>query len=127
MGRRSSSSPNAAQISIKLDEIETEMKAIGFWDDDLEPPPAGGAREAGFEAWLQAVFLPNARGAVATDTYPDKSQVGLMALRQYDYHGFVPEAQRLTTLLHQFDDLINALSRGRRPASRRNRAKPGKP
>ena len=98
----------------KLAEIEAEMRRIGHWQPD---PPAfraqiasGGGRSyldaPSFEGWLQTVFLPNARRSVQANSLPADSQVGLMAMRQYDYHSFVPEAQVLNTLLHEFDGLV---------------------
>ena len=59
-----------------------------------------------FELWLQCIFLPNARSAIDTNSLPDDSQVGLMAMRQYDYHSSMPEAQPLVNLLHEFDGLV---------------------
>jgi uncharacterized protein YqcC (DUF446 family) len=59
-----------------------------------------------FELWLQALFLPNARHAVQTDTLPADSDVGGMAMRQYDYHSSIPEAHGLMKLLYEFDDLV---------------------
>jgi uncharacterized protein YqcC (DUF446 family) len=98
----------------KLDEIETEMKSIGFWEEN--PPDLKAAIDRGeitsyldapsFELWLQCVFLPNAREAVTTKSLPDDSQVGVMAMRQYDYHQDVPEARRLINLLQAFDKLV---------------------
>nr|WP_261361997.1 hypothetical protein [Humisphaera borealis] len=41
---------------------------------------------------------------------PIHSQVGLMAMRQYDYHSHVPEAQGLLKLLQDFDELIEGES-----------------
>ena len=105
----------------KLEEIETEMKSIGFWKDsdpDFQAAVARGEIESymdapSFESWLQFVFLPNAREAVATDTLPTDSQVGIMAMRQYDYHSTLPEALRLVNLLHEFDRLVKrAAKRG---------------
>lgn len=96
------------EIAAKLDAIEAEMKAIGFWADD--PPQSTGPLDgAGFEVWLQTVFLPNARDAVRTGSFPEKSQVGVLALRQYDYHSQVPKAFGLLRLLNEFDDLINTM------------------
>lgn len=63
-----------------------------------------------FELWLQCVFLPNARAAARSDHLPIHSQVGLMAMRQYDYHSHVPEAQGLLKLLQDFDELIEGES-----------------
>ena len=99
----------------KLDQIEAEMKRIGYW----QAIPAEFQRQVdqgeihyyldapSFELWLQAVFLPNARRAAQTDNLPTDSEVGLMALRQYDYQSSVPEAQTLLHLLQEFDVLID--------------------
>lgn len=97
----------------KLDEIEAEMKRIGYWSD---APRVGGATSSfteapSFELWLQTVFLRNARDAVRARQLPADSQVGLMAIRQYDYHSQVPEAQRLTDLLSEFDALVRGRPR----------------
>ncbi|HOU91081.1 MAG TPA: YqcC family protein [Polyangiaceae bacterium] len=98
----------------KLDAIEAELRRLGWWCDDppdlLAEVRAGALRTyldaPSFELWLQCVFLPNARAAAEADALPSSSQVGLMALRQYDYHSFVPEAQPLLGLLHDFDRII---------------------
>ena len=102
------------RLAAKLDEVEAEMKRIGYWKDN--PPDLHAEVEAGrlrsyldaptFEVWLQALFLDNARAAVANCNLPGGSQVGLMAMRQYDYHSYVPEAQTLLRLLHEFDALV---------------------
>ncbi|MCB9895144.1 MAG: YqcC family protein [Planctomycetes bacterium] len=103
----------------KLDEIEAEMKRIGFWSED--PPDLLADYQAGtrqsyldaptFELWLQCVFLVNAREAALANALPAGSQVGEMARRQYDYHEVVPEAEKLLKLLHQFDRIITGRSR----------------
>ena len=101
-------------ISQKLDQIEAEMKRIGYWDNnppDFQAKFASGEMNTyldapSFELWLQTIFLPNARDAVETNILPSDSQVGLMALRQYDYHSSIPEAQTLLTLLNEFDELV---------------------
>lgn len=103
----------------KLDAIEMEMRSAGFWDDSLNvdevrEEAARVAREQGkspidampFEHWLQAIFIPNARGAAQADSLPSSSQVSLMAMREYDYHSHVPEAQELLRLLREFDALF---------------------
>lgn len=104
----------SSALSQKLDEIETEMRHIGYWQDnppDLQAKVASGELRSyldapSFELWLQTIFLPNARNAVETNSLPADSQVGLMAMRQYDYHSSVPEAHGLMRLLYDFDDLI---------------------
>ena len=103
----------------KLDEIEAEMRKIGFWDEKLdvleirnraiEHAQMQGVSPVGsmnFELLLQAVFIPNAREAALNDSLPRVSEVGVMAMREYDYHSHVPEAERLLQLLAEFDGII---------------------
>ena len=107
------------QVLAKLAEIEAEMKRIGYWDGSLDAAAVRQqaidyAREHDespigqmpFEHWLQCVFIPNARAAARTDSLPSSSRVAVMAMRQYDYHSHVPEAQELLRLLGEFDDLF---------------------
>lgn len=90
------------------------MKRIGYWSadpPDLRTRYASGEMKTyldapSFELWLQQVFIPNARDAVANDALPQHSHVGLAAMRQYDYHSNVAEAQKLTSLLGDFDDMV---------------------
>ncbi|MGP9802482.1 YqcC family protein [Rheinheimera sp. NSM] len=90
-----------------LDEIEAEMKRIGFWKESPPDVRVGSYLEApSFELWLQCVFMPNARKAAQAGEYPSSSQVGLMAMREYDYHSCVEEALNLVSLLHDFDKLV---------------------
>ena len=96
-------------VSKKLDEIETEMKNINFWSNN--PPkfePTNYLDAPSFELWIQCIFLPNARKAVINKEYPKKSQVGLMAMKQYNYHTYVEKAQTLLKLLYEFDEIINS-------------------
>lgn len=106
-------------LELKLNEIESEMKKIGFWEEnppDLQAAFASGQMQnyfdaPSFELWLQCIFLPNARRAIQTTTLPKDSQVGVMAMRQYDYHSIVPEAQHLVSLLHEFDKMVKEAAR----------------
>jgi len=98
-------------IGAQLQAIEAEMKRIGFWA--ASPPDIKGAFARGevrsyldapsFELWLQEIFLPNAQRGVADGKLPRQSQVGTMAMRQYDYHSSVPEAQGLLRRRSEFD------------------------
>lgn len=107
-------SPKSEAVLAQLDLIEAEMKRIGYWSAD--PPDLQAEIRAGrlrtyldaptFELWLQGVFLPNARAAAQAENLPTRSQVGDMAMRQYDYHSYVPEAQHLLRLLFDFDALV---------------------
>ena len=95
------------RVTISIDDIETEMKSIGFWKKNPPKFKAGNYLEApSFELWLQCVFIPNAREAAKMGKYPSDSQVGQMAFRQYDYHSHVEEAQQLLALLRKFDKLV---------------------
>ena len=90
------------------------MRRIGYWQEsppDLQAMVARGELRSyldapSFEVWLQTLFLPNARRAVETDSLPADSQVGVMAMRQYDYHSSIPEAHGLMRLLYDFDELV---------------------
>ena len=103
----------------KLDAIEAEMRRIGYWT--ANPPDLRAEVSAGriksfldapsFELWLQCIFLPNARDAARENSFPDRSQVGLIAMRQYDYHSHVPEAQGLLGLLSEFDEIVEGSER----------------
>ena len=103
-----------AAARVAVDEIEAEMKRIGFWTEN--PPPLLEMADRGelrsyldapcFEQWLQCVFLPRARAAIEHDDFPGSSSVAEMARRQYDYHSYVPEAERLLELLREFDALV---------------------
>ncbi len=98
----------------KLDEIESEMKSIGYWA--VDPPDLPSGIESGdvanflaapsFEIWLQQVFLKNARDSISDNIIPASSEVGHMAQRQYNYHSTVMQALGLLKLLHEFDDMI---------------------
>jgi len=116
MSRDAIPSSKSTRVLEQLDAVETELKRLGWWDHD--PPDLQAEVRAGtirsyldapsFELWLQCIFLPNARRAAETASWPSGSQVGLMASRQYDYHEHVPEAQTLLRLLHDFDDMVLA-------------------
>lgn len=86
------------------------MRRIGYWSDNPPDVPASTSFLDAplFELWLQCVFLPNARERIRSGNLPEHSQVGLMAMRQYDYHSSVPEAQTLICLLNDFDRLVEA-------------------
>lgn len=95
------------RVIAAIDEIEAEMKSIGFWSDNPPKVKTGNYLEApSFELWLQCVFVPNARKAAKSGKYPNGSQVGQMAMREYDYHSHVEEAQNLLSLLHKFDNVV---------------------
>jgi uncharacterized protein YqcC (DUF446 family) len=99
----------SALMARKLDEIEAEMHAIGLWQasplrpDQLDFSAAFGADKMAFSQWLQFVFIPRVRDAIAADRFPSSSAVGTQAVREFDTE---PRAARLSTLLTEFDALI---------------------
>lgn len=99
----------------KLDEIEAELKTIGYWDDGLDSEELrekfdkseiGSWLDLVFSVYLQAIFLPQARESVRDAELPRESFVSVRAAREYEFWSEVPEAQRLTELLSQFDCLV---------------------
>ena len=103
------SSHLSALVAAKLEEIEAEMHTIGFWQasqlpaDQLENPGAFGLDKMGFSQWLQFIFVPRVREAIATNEFPSSSDVGTQAVREFDTE---PRAARLTILLSDFDALF---------------------
>ena len=102
--------PLQQNVSRYADEIEGEMRSQGMWrDQPLQPEQmnfkqAFGMDTMTFTQWLQFIFLPNVRKAVSDNQFPSSSQVGVMAVREFD--GF-PDADRLITLLSEFDALFD--------------------
>jgi uncharacterized protein YqcC (DUF446 family) len=101
--------PNPQTVLSKLQQIETEMRRIHVWQEqplqanqyDFKAAFAGDTMA--FPQWLQFIFLPNARRAAATNSFPSKSQVGGKAVREFDG---MDEASRLIELLSEFDALF---------------------
>jgi uncharacterized protein YqcC (DUF446 family) len=99
-------------VAAKLNEIEAEMHAIGYWQelplrpDQLEFSGAFGLDKMAFPQWLQFIFIPRVREAIATNHFPTSSDVGTQAVREFDTE---PSAAHLALLLTEFD----ALFRGR--------------
>jgi len=101
--------PLQQKVSRYADEIEDEMRSIGMWQDQpLRPEQlnfkqAFGMDTMTFTQWLQFVFLPRVRESVAANSFPSGSSVGAQAVREFDGY---PEADRLITLLSEFDALF---------------------
>lgn len=99
--------PDYAALTSKLDEIEGELRRLGFLVGEVGPPrevtSAFGLEDMPFEHWLSHVFLPRAREAIASQDLPGSSSVAAMAMRNLDGH---PDADTLIALLYQFDGMI---------------------
>lgn len=97
-------------VARSADEIEGEMRSIGMWQDQPLRPEQMNFKQAfgmdtmTFTQWLQFVFLPRVRETVATNSFPRSSSVGAQAVREFDGY---PEADRLITLLSEFDALFD--------------------
>ena len=107
-------SRHTSELLALLDRIEAEMKRVGLWSSD--PPDLLADVEAGriktyldvptFELWLQCVFIPNARDRVLKDELPRDSQVGVMAMRNFDGHMYEEATSELLRLLNEFDSRV---------------------
>ena len=103
-------SPGYGVVAAKLDEIEEEMKRVGLWQEKPLAPEQYNFTSAfamdtmSFDQWLQFIFVPRVRGIIsASGGFPASSSVGAQAVREFDTH---PNAQRLITLLSEFDRLF---------------------
>jgi uncharacterized protein YqcC (DUF446 family) len=92
------------------DQIEAEMRSIGLWQNEplraeqLDFTQAFAMDTMTFAQWLQFIFLVRVREAVASNEFPSSSSVGAQAVREFDGH---PDADRLITLLSEFDALFD--------------------
>ena len=91
------------------DRIEAEMRRVGLWQgaplrpEQLNFKKAFAMDTMAFSQWLQFIFLPRVREAVATNNFPSSSSVGAQAVREFDG---CPEADHLVALLIEFDSLF---------------------
>lgn len=91
------------------DQIEAEMRRIGFWQDEPLRPEQMAFKQAfamdtmTFSQWLQFIFLARVREAVASNSFPKSSSVGVQAVREFDGN---TDADQLVMLLSEFDGLF---------------------
>jgi len=96
-------------VARQIDRIEAEMRQVGFWreqplrPEQLEFKKAFAMDTMTFAQWLQFVFVPRVREAIAANSFPSSSSVGAQAVREFD--GDL-EAARLVELLSEFDALF---------------------
>ena len=101
--------PHQQEVSRYIDEIEQEMQRIGLWQVAPLQPEQMNFQQAfamdtmTFAQWLQFVFVPRVREAVAANSFPFNSSVGAQAVREFDGD---PDADRLVQLLSEFDELF---------------------
>jgi uncharacterized protein YqcC (DUF446 family) len=101
--------PETRAVLAKLEQIETEMKRVGLWQEhplqaeqyDFNAAFAGDTMS--FSQWLQFIFIPSVKRAAAHEDFPSQSQVGIKAVREFDG---MEVASRLIQLLSEFDGLF---------------------
>ncbi len=103
---------NHDDVSRKLDEIEAELSQLGLFAppgaESLTVDAAFGGATMAFEQWLAQVFLPAARNAVAARDFPQTSQVGVAAARNFDGQD---DMNDLAALLSEFDHMVETIAR----------------
>ena len=85
------------------------MRKIGMWQDQplrpeqMEFEQAFAMDTMTFSQWLQFIFVPRVREAVASGEFPSSSSVATQAIREFDGDD---TASHLITLLADFDALF---------------------
>lgn len=99
------------RIREKLDEIEAELRRIGFWQEttpnqeQMNFAAPFGRDTLTFSQWLQFVFLPLSREMLDQyETLPRASDVSTVAETQYRDQ---EETAELLKLLREFDALFD--------------------
>jgi uncharacterized protein YqcC (DUF446 family) len=97
-------------VSTKLDDIEAEMKNIGYWQDAPLKTEQYDFRAAfamdtmAFSQWIQFIFIPLVRNIIIEKgQFPSNSAVGTQAVREFDGDD---NAAQLVSLLSEFDALF---------------------
>jgi len=99
-----------ARVIESAGQIEAEMRQIGMWSSNAPSPEQMAFKEAfamdtmPFASWLQFIFLPRVHEVAAANRFPSSSSVAAQAVREFDG---MPDAERLLTLLSDFDALFN--------------------
>lgn len=103
-------------FEVKIDEIESELKRIGYWSDspcriDITACVSAFCEDKlAFSEWLQFVLIPMARNIIAEKKQiPTGSMLGVKAMREYDHMSHVDEAETLVKLLAELDDICNGV------------------
>jgi uncharacterized protein YqcC (DUF446 family) len=97
----------------KLERIEAELIALGWWRDEPLPHEMMEFRAPfamdtmPFAYWLQFVFIPSVRAIIARrGSFPQSSHVGAQAVREFDG---VDKANNLIARLIDFDSFVSGL------------------
>jgi len=90
--------------------IEAELHRIGYWQDQplrpeqMEFHKAFAMDTMSYSQWLQFIFIPRVREAIASGDFPSGSEVGAQAVREFDGDY---KASGLVSLLSEFDALFD--------------------
>lgn len=76
-----------------LQEIDQEITALGLCKNPNALTPGR------FGPWLLSEFMPAARKSVESGHLPEVNGIGLAAVREFEGHSEVPEANKLCELL----------------------------
>lgn len=103
--------PEVTAVLKKIEEIEAEMKKIGFWQENPLPDEkygfeqAFGADTMTFPQWLQFVLAPRVHQIIAENgNFPGSSMVAVQAAAVFAEN---EKARDLIKLLAEFDALFN--------------------
>ena len=98
-------------VAHAIDEIEAEIKRIGYWSAEPLPEAAYQFKAAfamdtmAFVQWLQFIFITRVRDIIAKrEAFPSQSMVGVQAMREFDGD---EKASKLVSLLCRFDELFS--------------------
>lgn len=102
-----------SKVQEAIDEIEAELKRLGWWQEQRPPEEmfdfkmAFGMDTMPFSTWLQFVLIPRVKDIIESHgEFPTSSSVGVHAVREFDG---VYEADDLIRMLVAFDNLIEGL------------------
>lgn len=102
--------PTHDEVARQIDQVEVELKRIGYWRDEPLPPEMYQFTQAfamdtmPFAYWLQFIFIPRVRSLVESGgQFPPTSMVATQAIREFDG---LPETDHLVSTLSGFDALF---------------------
>jgi uncharacterized protein YqcC (DUF446 family) len=103
--------PSHREVASRLNDIESEMKRIGYWREAPLPPGMYQFSQAfamdtmPFACWLQFIFIPRVRSIIETNgDFPPTSMVAAQAVREFDGE---PGTGPLVSALGKFDALFS--------------------
>ncbi len=97
------------RVATAIAAIEAEMKRIGYWQEQPLRPEQMKFKQAfamdtmAYAQWLQFIFVPRVKEAVATGRFPSSSSVGAQGVREFDGDD---NAGELVRLLCEFDQVF---------------------